>query len=316
VLRLFPISLLILALIVLRLGFVYGWFSTQGQALSSAPARQSSLVVPTHELTADEKTRVERLAREALTAPTAVERSAAALAAADFSTAKITGALGAIHAAEDVVMENIRHADTIAFKAVRWTQRGESAAYALDLTQGSLKSTGSLLDVAIRGEGFLGVRLPDASGGQVAYTRAGNLCVNAKNEVVVGIDAGYPVIPAISIPTGVTDITIDQNGVISVIVPGSPSKKSVGRLALTRFANASTLTQREAGIFVPTPESGAATVGFPSDPGFGAIHQGFLEQSNVDVISERMRLKFLNNWRAAVDQAISANSRGNLASTN
>jgi flagellar basal body rod protein FlgG len=317
--RLFPISLVILGLILLRLCYVHGLFSqpSSASAQSAGPQpRVLSPIDPPADLSPDQRARIDGLVRRAMHAPTSDERSAAALAIADESTARIASTLRAIDAAESIVTENIRNADTTAYKAVRWAPRGQTSPYALDLIQGSLKSTSGQLDVAICGQGFFAISVAERPGETLAYTRTGNFFVNNRNELVVGIDNGYALVPTITIPPGVTDITIGQDGTIQVLLPGDGSKCTVGRISLTRFANPTALAHRGGGIFLPSKDSGAAPVGYPSDKGFGLVQQGFLEESNVDVIGERMRLKFLNNWRVALDEAISASTRGKLASTN
>jgi flagellar basal body rod protein FlgG len=320
VLRLFPLSVVILALILLRLSCVHGWFSsTLAAGETVQPARNEAAplwTVEPQDLTPDGKKWIDRMAREALTAPTPDERSAAALAAADQSTSKIANTLRAINAAEDVVMENVRQADTTGYKATRWAPRGDKPGFAIDLMQGTLKSTNGQLDVAIQGEGFFAISLDNRAGGQVGYTRAGNLFVNNKNELVVGIGEGYVLLPKIRLPYGVTNVAIGQDGTIQVAVSESGARQTIGRFALTRFLNPLALAPRASGILLATSESGPGKVGSASEEGFGTIQQGFLECSNVEVIGERMRLKFLHNWRAALDEALAGNGPRNVATTN
>ncbi|HEY8751902.1 MAG TPA: flagellar basal body rod C-terminal domain-containing protein [Tepidisphaeraceae bacterium] len=319
-LRLFPVSVVILGLILLRLCYVHGVFvgaQTVGDGRAAGPVNFTpGSSTDLEDVTPDRKKWIDNMAREALTAPTPEARSAAALATADQSTSKIAQMLRSVNAAEEVVMENLSQADTTGFKATRCTPRGERVRYSIDLTQGSLKSTNGQLDVAIRGNGVFAVSNPGSLGNEVEYTRCGYFFVNNKNELVAGIGDGYRMIPAIKIPSGVTDITIGQDGTIQVLLPGTGTKQTVGRLALTWFVNPSGLSRQPDGLLMATSESGPAINGLPGENGMGLVQQGFLECSNVDLPTEQMRLKFLHNWRAALDEALVGNGRRGVASTN
>jgi len=318
-LRLIPFSVVILALILLRLCYVHGMFSRAeaevAPVASSGLTQRDGGLDGSGEISTENRARVNELARIAMRAPSEVERSAAALATADESTSSVAQTMRSINAAEDVVMENIREADTTAYKAIRYAARGDRLAFTLDVTQGNAKETKRQCDVTIFGNGFFAVKMQDGGEG-IGYTRNGNLFVNNKNELCVGAGEGYRLIPTITVPRGVTDINIGQDGTIQVLLPGTGAKQNIGRLVLTKFIDPTALSRAKDGILLVTRESGAAIVGVPSEDGLGIIQQGFLESSNVDVIGERLRLKFLNNWRAALDEAMAGNRRGNVASTN
>ncbi len=152
--------------------------------------------------------------------------------------------------------------------------------------QGALDRTDRDFDVAIDGEGFLRVLLPD---GTVAYTRAGNLDVDSSGSVVT--PQGYRLDPQVTVPTNVTRVFIDVTGLIQGFDPTTPQTlSSVGQLNLTRFVNPSGLEAYGDNLFRETPASGNPISGSPAQGGFGRIRQGFLEESNVDVIKELVDL--------------------------
>lgn len=153
-------------------------------------------------------------------------------------------------------------------------------------SQGTLERTDGDFDIAIEGEGFLSILLPDGTQG---YTRAGNLNVDSQGNVVT--PQGYLLNPQISVPSNVTRVFIDVTGLIQGFDPTSPqTMQSVGQFQLTRFVNPSGLEAMGDNLFRETPASGNPITGTPSQGGFGQIRQGFLEESNVDVIKELVDL--------------------------
>ena len=151
--------------------------------------------------------------------------------------------------------------------------------------QGSLLQTTSTLDVAVEGDGFFQITRP---GGQIAYTRAGNFRVDAEGRLVT-VD-GYAVEPAISIPTNATFVTISPNGLISVQTSGETATQDVGQLTLANFVNPAGLLAIGRTMFVPTDASGEAIAGQPGTEGLGTLASGFLEASNVEVVTEMIDL--------------------------
>lgn len=160
----------------------------------------------------------------------------------------------------------------------------------LDLTQGSLENTGRNLDVGIQGNGFFAVKILDSIGNGVGYTRNGNFFVNKDGELVLGMGDGYKVVPAISIPPNVTDISISQDGRIDVIKAGSNAKTPVGNLKLYNFINPQGLQIQGGSIYTATDSSGVAQQNTPGQGGTGQLQQGFLEASNVDPVKELVTL--------------------------
>ena len=152
-------------------------------------------------------------------------------------------------------------------------------------TQGSLNNTGNSLDVAIQGQGFFQVLLPD---GTLGYTRDGSFQVNAQGQVVTA--NGYALQPAITIPTGAQSITIGTDGVVSVQLAGASAPTTVGTLQLANFINPAGLQDNGANIAIESASSGAAQTGNPGLSGMGTIVQGSVESSNVNVVEELVNM--------------------------
>jgi flagellar basal-body rod protein FlgG len=149
------------------------------------------------------------------------------------------------------------------------------------MTQGTLSQTGGDLDVAIRGEGFFKIQLPD---GSFAYTRDGSFQMDAQGRIVT--PQGNVVQPGITIPQNSTSLTINSQGQVSVIVAGSTNPTILGQLTLTRFINKAGLLPIGDNMFTETPASGTPQDGTGSTDGAGDVMQQNLEQSNVDSVSE------------------------------
>ncbi len=154
--------------------------------------------------------------------------------------------------------------------------------------QGALRETQRPLDIAIEGEGFLRIQLPDQT--TIAFTRAGVLKIDADGNLVT--PDGYPIQPPITVPDNVTSIVIDQTGRVQGFDPTSPQTlEDLGELELTRFINPSGLEAIGDNLYRETAASGTPIEGQPgAGEGFGLIRQGFLEDSNVDVIRELVDL--------------------------
>ncbi len=153
--------------------------------------------------------------------------------------------------------------------------------------QGVLDRTENQFDIAISGEGFIRVRLPDAT---IAFTRDGSLHRDSQGNLVTS--EGYIMDPPISIPENITGLLIDQTGLIQGIDPQTPENlQAIGQLELTRFVNPSGLEAIGENLFRQTPAAGDRIDGQPGQgQGFGMIRQGYLEQSNVDVVQELVDL--------------------------
>jgi flagellar basal-body rod protein FlgG len=149
------------------------------------------------------------------------------------------------------------------------------------MTQGSLAQTGKDFDVAIRGEGFFKILLPD---GRTAYTRDGSFELDAQGRIVTA--QGNVVQPAITIPQNASGITINALGQVSYTTPGATTSTAVGQIELSMFINKSGLQAIGDNLYVETPASGAPQSGTPGNDGFGDLQQGSLEQANVEAVSE------------------------------
>jgi len=151
-------------------------------------------------------------------------------------------------------------------------------------TAGELQNTGKPLDVAITGEGFLQISMPD---GSTKYTRDGALQMNANGQLVN--TSGYALEPSITIPSDAVSISIEKNG--SVNVTNSTGAISVvGTLQMARFPNPAGLSSEGDNLYAQTDASGTATTGTPGENGLGSILSGFLEKSNVQMVSELVNL--------------------------
>ena len=178
------------------------------------------------------------------------------------------------------------------------------------MTQGSLVQTGKDFDVAVRGEGFFKVLLPD---GRTTYTRDGSFELDAQGRLVTA--AGYLLQPGITVPQNATSVTINPQGQVSATVPGSTTPSQIGQMELALFVNKAGLQGIGDNLYLETPASGTPQNGTPATDGFGNLQQGNLEQANVEAVSEisdliaaqrayEMNAKVI----AATDQMLSATS--------
>jgi flagellar basal-body rod protein FlgG len=156
----------------------------------------------------------------------------------------------------------------------------KSAASEIIMTQGEPNQTGNTYDMEIQGSGFFQVQLPD---GTVAYTRAGNFFLNNQG-TIVDVN-GNQLIPAITIPQNATNVTITQYGVVNATLPGQQNPQQLGQIQLATFANPGGLDSVGSNLYTATLSSGDAVLGNPGGTeGLGTIQQGYLENSNVDVV--------------------------------
>ncbi|MCC6487108.1 MAG: flagellar basal-body rod protein FlgG [Candidatus Hydrogenedentes bacterium] len=156
---------------------------------------------------------------------------------------------------------------------------------AKQFTQGNLVQ-GNTLDIGIEGEGFFQVDLPD---GTTGYTRDGSFRVN-NNGTMVTVD-GYVLTPAITIPVDAVTVSIGPDGVVEATTQASPTPTNLGTIQLVRFINNGGLDARMGhNILLETEASGAPIPGEPGIDGNGLLAQGFLENSNVQVVEEILNL--------------------------
>src|SRR5579864_3977416 len=147
--------------------------------------------------------------------------------------------------------------------------------------QGNLQQTSNTLDMAIQGGGYFQVTLPS---GDTAYTRDGTFGL-ASDGTMVTAD-GYIVQPGLQIPSNATGITVNASGQVQVTLQGQTAPQTVGQLQLASFPNDAGLASQGGNLFLQTAASGQPVTGNPASPGFGSVMQGFVETSNVNVVTE------------------------------
>jgi flagellar basal-body rod protein FlgG len=152
-------------------------------------------------------------------------------------------------------------------------------------TTGNLQNTGNPLDLAVNGNGFFQVTLPD---GSVSYTRDGAFQLDNQGQMVTS--NGYPLQPTITIPPNAVSITIGSDGTVSVLAAGATAPTQVGQIQLANFINPAGLQARGENLFLETAASGTAQTNVPGTNGLGALNQGFVETSNVNVTEELVNL--------------------------
>jgi flagellar basal-body rod protein FlgG len=148
-------------------------------------------------------------------------------------------------------------------------------------SQGNLQQTENAKDLAINGEGFFQVLLPD---GSTAYTRDGSFQVDNQGQMVTA--SGYTIQPAITIPANAQSITVGRDGTVSVTLPNSAATTQIGTIQLATFINPAGLQSKGENLYVETSASGTASTNTPGANGAGVLNQGYVETSNVNVVEE------------------------------
>ncbi|MBN9304015.1 MAG: flagellar basal-body rod protein FlgG [Devosia sp. 67-54] len=157
----------------------------------------------------------------------------------------------------------------------------KTAATPRVMSQGTVNPTEKDLDLAVSGEGYFAIQLPD---GRTGYTRDGSFD-RSPNGLLVNVD-GYQVQPGITIPDNANSISISADGIVQAYVGTSTTPTQLGQLQLYRFVNPSGLESVGDNNFVETAASGAAQAGTPNSDGMGHLMQGYLEQANVNPVTE------------------------------
>jgi flagellar basal-body rod protein FlgG len=192
---------------------------------------------------------------------------------------------------QDVLYQNLKKAGTA-------TAIGTSAPTNLDVGYGTRAvatvrefSTGDFtmtenpLDMAISGNGFFQIQMPD---GTTAFTRDGAMKVSADGRIVTS--DGFFLLPELTIPEDATSVSVSIDGDVSVLVIGSDEPQSIGQIELARFINPAGLSAVGHNLYVQTAASGTPITGTPSTDGLGKIDQGYLEISNVNVVDEMVNM--------------------------
>jgi flagellar basal-body rod protein FlgG len=152
-------------------------------------------------------------------------------------------------------------------------------------SQGNLQQTSNPLDVAIQGNGFFQVLMPD---GATAYTRDGAFQTDAQGQLVTS--SGFHVQPAITVPANATGITIGRDGVVSVVRAGSTAATQIGSIQLANFVNPAGLQSLGENLYQETSASGTASANTPGTNGLGLLSSGYVETSNVNVVEELVNM--------------------------
>ena len=156
-----------------------------------------------------------------------------------------------------------------------------TVATSRQFSQGGLQQTTNSLDVAIKGNGFFQIQMPD---GTTGYTRDGAFQLNATGQLVT--NNGQLVQPGVTIPPNAQSVTIAQDGKVTVSMSGQAAPQEVGQLTLASFVNPAGLEPRGQNLFTETAASGTPVAAAPGSDGMGALSQGFIETSNVNVVEE------------------------------
>ncbi len=188
---------------------------------------------------------------------------------------------------EDLMYQNLRQAgansseETTLPTGLQVGLGTRAVATSRSFTQGNLQQSSNPLDVAVRGSGFFEIQMPD---GTAAYTRDGSFQVNAQGQLVTNL--GYMVQPGITIPNNALSVTIAPDGTVTASIPNQTAPQTLGNLQLVNFVNPAGLDPKGQNLYVETAASGPATAGTPGENGLGALQQGYVETSNVNVVEE------------------------------
>jgi len=188
---------------------------------------------------------------------------------------------------EDLMYQNLRPAGSASSEQTALPtglQVGlgvRAAATTRNFSQGALTNTGGSTDVAIRGDGFFQITLPD---GTTGYTRDGGFQLDAGGQIVT--NAGYVLQPGITVPAGSSSLKIDPQGVVSVVPAGQTTPQNLGTIQLASFINPAGLESRGGNLYAETAASGTPNAAAPGSSGHGTLMHGYVEGSNVNVVEE------------------------------
>jgi len=188
---------------------------------------------------------------------------------------------------EDLMYQNLRQAGASSSEQTQLPtglQVGlgvRPVATSRNFSQGNLQQTSNKLDVAVQGQGFFQIQMPD---GTTGYTRDGSFQTDSSGQLVT--NSGYTVQPGITIPANAQSVTIANDGTVSVTVPGQAASQKIGQLQLASFANPAGLESKGQNLYAETTASGTPNSGTPGTDGMGTVQQGYVETSNVNVVEE------------------------------
>ncbi|MBA4220723.1 MAG: flagellar basal-body rod protein FlgG [Bosea sp.] len=189
---------------------------------------------------------------------------------------------------QDLLYEHIRRAGTQTSDQNTQVPAGtfvgsgvKTASTGRVMSQGNLSPTEKEYDVAIRGEGFFRIQMPD---GRTAYSRDGSFDLDSQGRLVTR--DGYLVQPGITVPNNATGVSINAQGTVEVTLPGQTAPQQLGQIQLSRFINKVGLESIGDNLFVETAGSGPAIDGLGGEEGFGTLQQNYLEEGNVQAVTE------------------------------
>jgi len=224
--------------------------------------------------------------------------------------------LDGVYEAYRVVLDNLAHAQTPGYRAIRpifetasSQETGENGVMLpvmlRDPSPGRPVSTGRWLDVAISGAGYFILDDPAAGGVDgLTYSRAGQLYISPEGKLVAGSPTGPRLEPIVVFPDDFRDIRITTDGTISVLTGAKSRWVSIGQIHLARFANDLGLDQAVTGRYVATAESGPPLVDTPGGLGLGTLQHKHLEGSNVDIHAELAELNQLKAWGESLAEGL------------
>ena len=152
-------------------------------------------------------------------------------------------------------------------------------------TQGNLQQTSNNLDVAIQGNGFFQIQMPD---GSTAYTRDGSFHIDAQGQLTTS--SGYHVQPSVTIPAAAQSITIARDGTVTIKLQGQAATTQAGSIQLVNFVNPAGLQSNGENLYLETAASGTPGANTPGTNGLGVLNQGYVETSNVNVVEELVNM--------------------------
>ena len=188
---------------------------------------------------------------------------------------------------EDLMYQNLRQAGSNSSEQSQLPtglQVGlgvRTVATSRSFSQGALQQSGNKLDVAVQGNGFFQVTMPD---GTTNYTRDGSFQVDSQGRLVTA--TGLPVANGVTVPANATGIAIAGDGTVTAQIPGNVTPQSIGTIALASFINPAGLDPKGQNLYAETPASGQPNSGTPGANGLGSLMQGYVETSNVNVVQE------------------------------
>lgn len=193
---------------------------------------------------------------------------------------------------QDLLYQNIRRPGSTSSDTGTITPSGLQLGAGVKLdaisrihSQGAMDVTDNQLDVAINGDGFFQVQMPD---GNTAYTRDGTFGVNGDGLLVT--KEGYQVNPGITIPADATKITINSSGEFYAKIDGQIDEQNIGQINIARFINPNGMDAIGKNLLLETTASGNPIEGTPGAEGYGSIEQGTLELSNVNIVNEMTKM--------------------------